>query len=213
MKAPPRSLLQRAAGDRGGLLPLAAVAVIGAVFSASLWAPFAQPAAYLSATLPAGNVLGAFALGGLMVVFGRPLSAGVQRASARLPANARFLVPPLLATSFFLLSWAGSHVGREGQVGLVPEIVFPAVSAVFGFTVARWNGSVQRALEPFFVGRDQMGPRTRFVLALAIPTALSFALNALLGTDNPARNAQLLVIVGMVTGYLLMAPRATAASK
>lgn len=200
--------LRRLAGDRTGLVPLGVVAIAAAAFSALFWAPFAVPAVYLRTALPAGNVLGSLALGALMMVFRRPLSAGIQRAGNVLPANARSFVPPLIATGFFLLSWAGSHVDRPNEVGLVPEVVFPASSAVFAFALARWNARVQRALDPFFALRDHLRPRMRFLLALAVPTALSLVLNAWLGTANPARNAQLLVLIGMVTGYLVLAPRA-----
>lgn len=195
------------AARRSGLLALGVVAVAAAIFSATLWAPFAVPSVFLRSAFPAGNVLGSLALGALMMAFRRPLSAGIQRASGVLPGDARSFVPPLLGTAFFLLSWAGSHVDRPGEVGLVPELIFPATSAVFGYGVARWNRALQGRLDALFALRDHLRPRIRFLLALIVPTVLSLWLNAWLGNANPARNAQLLVILGMVTGYLILAPR------
>lgn len=181
-----------------------AVAVVAAVVSVALWVPLGEPLRYLRATLPAGAVLGSLALGAILFVLRGPLQSGA-RALTRLP-RVGFVVPSLLATILFALSWAGSHGERAAEIGVLPQAVFPAVSGLFAFAVMRYGASVQRRGAFWFRARDRLGTRLRFVLLTLLTAAIAYQLPRTLGTAA-ALNEQLLVIVGMLAGYVLLAPR------
>jgi len=186
---------------RGALLIVAALA---ALLSAALWVPLGEPLRYLRATLPAGAFLGSVALSVILFVLRRPLPAAAKRL-ARAP-RLGFVVPSLLATALFALSWAGSHGDRASETGLLPQLVFPAVSGLFAFAVARYGPAVQRRGARYFRARDRLGARIRFVLLIALTTTVSYQLGRMLGVSDKALTEQLLVLVGMVAGYLLLAP-------
>jgi len=187
---------------RGAILIVVAVA---AVLSAALWVPLGEPLRYLRTTLPAGAVLGSIALGAVLFVLRAPLQSGARQL-ARVP-KLGFIVPSLLATLLFALSWAGSHGDRATQVGILPQLVFPAMSGLFAFAVSRYGASIQRVGSPWFGARDHLGPRVRFILLIALTAGVSYALQQVIGRSAPALNEQLLVVVGMLAGYLLLAPR------
>ncbi len=197
-----------------GLRPLAIVAVVAAVVSAALWVPLGEPLLFLRNALPAGAFLGSIALGAIVFVVRRPLQVFASRLARVLPAG--YAAPPLLATVLFALSWAGAHAGRGTDVGLLPQLIFPAVSGVFAFSVARYGQTLQGRAGGYFRARDHLGPRWRFILLMVLTTAASYALARVLGASGKVLTEQLLVVIGMLAGYLLLAPgltRPTAAPK
>ncbi len=181
------------------------VAVVTGVASAALWEPLARPLLYLRGTLPAGAFVGSLALSLILFVLRRPL----QGAAVRLARTRRvgFLVPPLLASLMFTLSWAGSHAGRAEEVGLLPQLLFPAVTGVFAFVVARYGAAVQRRGSPWFRARDRVRTRERLIVLIAATALASYEIPQLLDHPSRALQEQLVVLVGLVAGYLLLAPR------
>ncbi|MBU6423758.1 MAG: hypothetical protein KGQ88_06980, partial [Chloroflexi bacterium] len=181
------------------------VAIVTGLASAALWEPLARPLLYLRGALPAGAFVGSLALSLILFALRRPLQATALRlARAR---RVGFLVPPLLASLLFTLSWAGSHAGQAEDVGLLPQLFFPMVIGVFAFVVARYGAAVQQRGSPWFRARDRVRARERLIVLIAATALASSEIPQLLDHPSRALQEQIVVLVGLVAGYLLLAPR------
>jgi len=139
--------------------------------------------------------------------FRKTLSALVRRYARLLPTEAQFLVAPLLATLLFAMSWSGSHFSTGNGMGIMPQTLFPAVIGLFTFAVGRWGPDAQRRLAPFFDLRDRYPMRLRIAAAIVVPIALSLIITAETRVSNTAFKEQLVVLVGLVSGFLALSPR------
>ncbi len=181
------------------------------LLSLVLWDTFARPSRYLADTLGLGPLAGSIALGSVLFVARRPLTRVFTWIAGRLPVPTRFVVAPLVAMGFFGVSWAGSHATRAQEIGLLPQAAFPLTIALFAYLVAAHGIAVQRGLRPFFRARDRVAGPIRFLLLTALTTWLASVIGRALEGQR-ALDEQLLVIAGLVLGYLLMAPRVAAAA-
>ena len=207
----------------------AVVAGLGcSLLSLLLWAPLSWPAGMIRGAIPAGDCRGVapglltslcgmklaatplLAPLGLLVlalVFRKPLGAAVAVARRRLPAGIGILVAPGLATIVFALSWAGGHAALPGERGLLPQIAFPGAVGLFTYAIARWGPLLHRGLRPLFDLRDRTSMRLRVLAVIAVPTAVSIWLAAGSRTPSQPYNEQLVVLVGLATGFLIVSPR------
>ena len=208
---------------------MAAVAAACALFSLIFGRVLGLPAQAIKAMLPAGTctnevpgTLGMYLCSmkvGLMTVAGpilvmviifllrKPLSATIPRVNRRLPAQWHFVLPPLIATMAFAMSWAGYHVQTWNTVGIVPHSVFPAAIGLFTYGMARFGPELGRTLESFFRSRDRVPRFLRYVLVIAIPLAVSLVITYQERVSNEAVKEQFVVLVGLAMAYLLLAPR------
>ena len=146
----------------------------------------------------------------LIFIFRKPLIKLVQRVAVKLPPSSHFLVAPLVATLLFILVWAGVHYTLATRMGLLPQIIFPAVVGLYTFIVVRYREGFQRALDPFFEGRDHVPRWLCFVGVFAVP----FLIGVLV--TQPWRQIvaagpqveHFIVLVALVVAFLLLTPRA-----
>jgi len=138
----------------------------------------------------------------------RALAGLVLRGAARLPSGTRFLVGPLVSTLIFVMAWSGSHYQTSWLIGLVlPQTMFPAVIGVFTYAVGQWGGAFQRRLGPLFEVRDRFPMKVRIAAALLAPLVIAFLLTAETRVSLTAQKEQLIVLIGMASGFLALAPR------
>lgn len=227
----------RLASDGSGVGRAVLVFGIGAVLSVVLWYPLglpseavrnvvAQPTAIcrggFEAFADAGTpkmyvcsfgvalmtMLGPILIIALAFAARRTLTRIVLQGATRLPAGTRFLVGPLVSTLVFAMAWSGSHYQTSWLIGLVlPQTMFPAVIGVFTYAVGRWGGDLQRRLGAFFDLRDRFPMKARIAAAVLAPLVFAFVLTAETRVSLTAQKEQLVVLFGMATGFLALAPR------
>ena len=232
-----RELYQRLDRDPSGIGRAILVFAIGAALSVLLWYPLglpseairnvvAQPTAIcrggFEAFAEAGTpkmyvcsfgvaimtMLGPVIILALAFVFRRTLSALVARITQRLPVQTRTLIGPILATLIFAMAWSGSHYQTSWLIGLVlPQTMFPAVVGVFTYAVGRWGADFQRRLAPFFDLRDRFPMKARVAAAVLAPLIFAFLLTAETRVSLTAQKEQLIVLFGLASGFLALAPR------
>lgn len=216
-----RALLQEPTGLLGAMIAGAACLAI----SFFLWSVMAEPARAISDTIPvrscqatasdleaslcraqttATPLLAPLALLLVAFIFRKALGAAVSAITRQLPEG-RLLLAPVIATIVFMLAWAGSHASDSRQQGLVPQIAFPAAVGLLTYAAARWGSAVYRGLRPVFDVRDKVSKALRVLVAMAVPLAMSLWLAN--GTHSPAYNEQVVVLVGIMASFLLVAPR------
>jgi len=145
----------------------------------------------------------------VILVFRKPLMRWVQGTTPRLSPGIQFLVAPVVATCLFVIVWAGVHYTLATQVGLLPQIIFPAVVGLFTFIVVRYGEGLQRALDPFFQSRDRLPRWLCFVGVIAIPLLLSVLITQpwrQIVTAGPQLE-HFIVLVALVVAFLLLTPR------
>ena len=223
------AVLARANADPTGLGGAAVVIVASAVLSVVGWIPLSFPARVLDGLVPAGNCVGSdpgsafmylcsakvatlkiagpIAIIALLIVLRSRLVPLILRATQRLPAEARPLVAPLLATALFVVSWGDIHAATGAEVGILPQTIFPAVVGLFTYAMTRWNAAMQRVLRPLFDQRDRLSRRMRYVAAIGIPLLVSLIITNEQRVSQTALKEQVVVITGLLTGYLALAPR------
>lgn len=143
----------------------------------------------------------------LAFVYRRALRGLVGALAGRLPQELRFIVGPVIATLVFAMAWSGSHYQTSWMVGFLPQTMFPAAVGVFTYAVGRWGATFQRRLAPFFDVRDRLPMKGRIVLAILFPMAFAFLLTAETRVSLTAQKEQIIVLVGLATGFLMLAPR------
>jgi hypothetical protein len=212
-----------------GLLQGAAVFIVSAVISFLGWIPFSLPPRWFTALVPPGNCskypvaslamylcsakIAAFILvvpllTALVVFLLRRQLAGVTaRVLPRLPAAMRFLVAPAMATLFFVIVWAGAHYQTGGGSGLLPQRVFPALIGLFTYVTGRYGPDLQRSLAGFFDGRDKVPKFVRLLAVILVPSLLALIITYQQRVSATAFKEQVVVLVGLVMGYLMLAPR------
>jgi len=215
--------------DTSGIVQAAAVIVLSAVLSFVLWTPFSWLPRIFLALVPPGNcsmyregtpemylcsamiavfILLVPLLTALCVFLLRRQLAGLMaRNLTQLPEGVRFLVAPALSTLFFVIVWAGAHYQTGGHTGFVPQKAFPALIGLFTFLTGRYGPEVQRSLSGFFAGRDKVPKFLRIVAVVLVPTLLALVITNQRRVTDPALKEQLVVLVGLVMGYLMLVPR------
>jgi len=143
----------------------------------------------------------------LAFVLRRRIGRLVASGARFVPAEARFLVAPLLATALFGLAWSGSHYTTAWNVGLLPQTFFPGVVGLFTFAVARWGPPLQARLARFFDLRDRFSLGLRVAAAFAVPIVLSLLLTRETRVSLTAVKEQTIVLVGLLSAFLALAPR------
>jgi hypothetical protein len=81
------------------------------------------------------------------------------------------------------------------------------VAGLFAFAVMRWGPSLLRLLDVLMVQRDRLRGPVRAVIAAAVPLLFSFAVASRQRPADAPRFEHLTVLVGMVAGFVLLAPR------
>jgi hypothetical protein len=212
-----------------GVIQGAAVAVVCAVISFVGWIPFSLPPQWFSAMFPPGNCskypvasmamylcsakIAAFTLAvpllTALIVFllRRRLAALTATYLPKLPQAMRFLVAPAMATLFFVIVWAGAHYQTGGQSGFLPQKLFPAIIGLFTYITGRYGPDLQRSLAGFFDGRDKVPKFLRFVAVLLVPSLIALVITYQERVSATAIKEQLVVLVGLIMGYLMLAPR------
>lgn len=212
-----------------------AVFAIGAGLATILWVPLGLPSQLVRGVAPTSSCGGSNAatpIGGLCafgvtaLIFAVPLvlmalallyrkaiTARVARPRGAPAASAGLLVAPTIAALLFAIGWAGSHPTTGSSVGLVPQTFFPGVVALFTFVVTYWGTPVQLRIAPMLDARDRYPARLRLVAAIVVPLILSVIVAAVDRASHAALAEQLLVVFGLVFGFLILAPRAASAER
>ncbi len=223
------AFLARANAEPTGVGGAAVVVVASAILSVVGWIPLSFPARVLDGLVPAGNCVGSdpgsafmylcsakvatlkiagpIAIIALLIVLRSRVVPLVLRGAQRVPAEARPLVAPLLATAVFVMSWGDIHAATGSETGIMPQTIFPAVVGLFTYAVTRWNAAMQRALRPLFDQRDRLSRRWRYLAAIGIPLLVSLIITNEQRVSQTALKEQVVVIIGLLTGYLALAPR------
>ena len=222
-------LLARANADPTGLRGAIAVVLASAALSLLGWIPLSLPARLIDGLVPAGNcvgsepgsafmylcsakvaalkIVGPIAIIVLLIALRARVVPLILRATQRVPVEARFLVAPLIATGLFVVPWGDIHDATALDVGILPQTVFPAVVGLFTFAVTRWNDAMQRVLRRLFDLRDRLSPRARYAAAIGVPLLVALVITAEERVSQTALKEQVVVIIGLLTGYLALAPR------
>jgi len=137
----------------------------------------------------------------------KPLTKWVQQLIPKLPEESRFLVMPAFATIIFIIAWSGAHKDTGSQWGILPQMVFPAVIGLFTYSVTRYGPRLQLGLKPFFDTRDKFPKFLRFLIVMAVPIVISLVITAQERVSQEALKEQFVVLVTLITGFLVMAPR------
>lgn len=153
------------------------------------------------------TMAGPLALIALAFVFRRALTRLVGASAARLPQETRFAVGPAVATLVFTMAWSGSHYQTSWLIGFLPQTIFPAVVGVFTYAVGRWGATLQSRLAPFFDLRDRFPMKVRIAAAIVAPIVFAFLLTAETRVSLTAQKEQVIVLFGLATGFLMLAPR------
>jgi len=230
----PRNILSPGADSAGPSLLVQIAAVVGfcALVSLIFGRMLGLPAQAIKAILPTGtctneipgtvgmylcsmkvgimSVLGPVLVMFVLFLFRKPLSAAVPKVNKRIPERWQFVVPAMVATIVFTMSWAGYHVETWNKTGIVPHSIFPAAIGLFTYSVARFGPELGRALKSFFQSRDRIPRFLRYVLVVAIPLTIALVITYEERVSNEALKEQFVVLVGLSMAYLLMTPRPNA---
>src|SRR3981081_2388458 len=192
-----RDELKRAENDRTGRRALLDVVVACVVIAIVGWFPlgvlpntvtelFGRPTCieqagsivlYLcSAKVGLVALAGPLAILLIATLYREHLARAIRRGVTRAPAEARFLIAPMVATALFTASWAGAHWDSPFVFGIVPELLFPATAGLFAYLAGRYDADIQRRLATLLERRDRYPRRVRFVVAIAIPLVVSLLL-------------------------------------
>jgi hypothetical protein len=143
----------------------------------------------------------------VVFIFRKQLMRLAKKLTPKLPEVSRFLIMPSFATIIFVISWSGAHKDTGLSWGLMPQIAFPAVIGLFTFVIAKWGKKMQLSLKSFFDTRDKIPRLLRFVIAAAIPIAISLIITFQERVSFEALKEQFVTMVSLVVGFLVMAPR------
>ncbi|TAJ17741.1 MAG: hypothetical protein EPO65_10565 [Dehalococcoidia bacterium] len=223
-------VLQQARGimaGRTGLAGAAITTVTCVLLSLALWKPLEWPSDAIREVIPVASCRpGTARLVGtlctmrtaatplaapllLMIVafvFRKGLATAVMSLKRRAPEFG-ILLAAAMATVVFVLSWAGSHAGRPMEFGLLPQIVFPGIVGFSTYATGRWGPLLHRGLRIYFDARDHISMKVRMLVMLVIPIALSMWLAGGASKSRLAYNEQLVVLVGIIISFLIVAPR------
>jgi hypothetical protein len=191
-----------------GVLPNTVTALLGRPTCTAPAGSGGSPLLYLCSARVALNALvGPLVILLIATLYREHLARAIRRGVTRAPATSRFLIAPVVATALFTASWAGAHWDSPFIWGLVPEIVFPAVAGVFAYLVGRYDPYLQQRLATLLERRDRYPRRIRFVVAIAVPLVVSLILTFGEPVAQATLKEQLIVVLGLVCGYLALVPR------
>jgi hypothetical protein len=92
-------------------------------------------------------------------------------------------------------------------VGLLPQQIFPGLVGLYTFVVGRYNAELQRSLQAFFDWREKVPRFLRIVAVILIPMVISLIITYQERVSQTALKEQFVVIISLVLGYLMLAPR------
>jgi len=226
----PRMLafLRQAQAERTGLLAGGVVLLVCLAVTVVGWTPLSWPPIWINqivTVVTPGSCSGLFARGslftlcagtlgiismsgsfialGLLLFFRQQLTQLVQRLMARMPQEVGFLAAPVIATLVFTMTWAGNAFHFPNRNGIVSDGLFPSVVGLLTYITIRYGPGLMERLAALMVRRDQLSPKVRLGLVIAIMWLISILLEG--KVRFPVRD-QLLVIIGVIVGYLALAP-------
>lgn len=166
--------------------------------TASMWRCSAQAGLMHSA----GPI--ALIAGGL--VFRRPLMARLKALTARLPANGRFLVAPVVSTGLFTMVYADIHRDTSSLSGLVGQRTFPAVVGLSSYVIGRAGPGLAARGGRLLAARDRLPRWLPLLLAVAVTLLAAFQLNRQSRVTMTAEKEQKVILLGLVsTGLAVLA--------
>lgn len=223
------AFLRRAEAEPTGLAGAVVALVVSALASLLLWLPLSLPSRVIDGLIPEARctgfqpgslpmygcsawvallrVVGPVVVIAALIVLRVPLRRLVRILLGPVPVEARFLVTPVAATLLFVVAWSGMHYATANESGILPQIVFPAVVGLFTHALARYGAALQRALAGFFAARDRYGVGIRLGAAVAVPLVVSLVITYEQRVTQTALKEQIVVLIGLVAGYLALAPR------
>jgi hypothetical protein len=224
------SFLRSANEDPSGIKTAVVIFIFCGLLSIVGWFPLGLPTRLIRAIVPVnitctnmdpgsfqmylcsagvGLVTMAVPLLSMLVIFliRKPLTKWIQKLIPKLPEESRFLVMPAFATAIFVIAWSGAHKATGTQWGILPQMVFPAVIGLFTYSVTKYGPKLQLSLKPFFDTRDKFPKFLRFLIVIAIPVLISIAITAQERVSQEALKEQFVVLVALITGFMVMAPR------
>jgi hypothetical protein len=224
------ALARMADDEPTGLFAAGVAFAVCVVVAVAVWYPLDVPSRVVRAIVPTGSCLSdtpgtatmflcstgvAFLtmVGPMAVMVAILLARGWLRrvltvAVRRVPEVLRFLVAPVLVTMLFTISWAGFHNQETGDVGLLPQIVFPGFVGFCTYLVARYERWLKQRFAAALEARDRLLPRlARVAVAVVVPVLLSWAITHSDAHSSTALKEQLVVILSLVIGWLALAPR------
>ena len=208
---------------------------LGVVFGAGVvlsyvgWMPLSIPAQLIGSVVPVGRctqyevnstpmfwcsagvalqyLAGPLLLMVLMFVMRRQIANLVKQLIPRVPADYLFLVAPLAATLVFTMTWAPAHSGLENAMGLVPQMMFPALVGVYTYGISRFGPHIQRNFRGMFEFRESIPKIGRIAALIAIPFLIGkVTMMNQVYVGQPALKEQFIVLLCMCLGYLALAP-------
>jgi len=143
----------------------------------------------------------------IVFIFRKALSKWVATLTPKMPANLRYLVAPVLATIIFTIAWSGAHIDTAMRWGFLPHIIFPSVIGLFTYAAATFGPNIQEPLAGFFNFRDKFPNWLRIVFLFLVPFLLALLITAQERVTQETFKEQFIVLVALILGYLMMAPR------
>jgi hypothetical protein len=142
----------------------------------------------------------------IMFFLRKSLNNWMKSLSEKLPENARFIVPPIIATIVFSLAWSWYHIDTSGLTGIIPNRIFPAIVGLFTYSVIQFGPKIQNSMASFFRARDKVPIFFRYVLVLAIPMGIALLITIEERVTAEALKEQFVVIIALIAAYLLVSP-------
>ena len=212
--------------NRNAVLGGVAAVAVSALMSSTLWSLLGAPAHLIAGLVPdhfcangrpgTASMWRCSAQAGLMhsagpivlivagLVFRRPLLTRVRALTARLPANSRFLVGPVLATGLFTMVYADIHRDTAALSGLVGQRTFPAVVGLFTFVIARAGPQLAARGGRLLAARDRLPRWLPMLLAVAVTLLAAVQLNRQSRVTMTAEKEQKVILLGLLSSGLAL---------
>jgi hypothetical protein len=176
-----------------------------AAFQAGTSALFVCSAKVAMLTL-IGPIGFAVLLSALFFLFRNWTVQGLAACARKIPNRFRYIVAPLIATFFFTIIWAGSHYGMAFRFGLMPQILFPAVTGLFSWAVMRYDPKFRqtRVFSSFLAWRDKVPLLLRIAVMLLASVLFSLSITLQNRVSYAALKEQIVVVITLVIGYILL---------
>jgi hypothetical protein len=145
---------------------------------------------------------------GCFAIFRKWTAQSLAACARKIPSRFRYIVAPVIATFLFTIIWSGTHYGMALGFGLMPQILFPMVTGLFSWTVARYDSVLRHAgtVGSFLAWRDRVHVVLRTAVALLFSFLLSLSITFQGRVTHAASKEQMVVVVTLVTGYILLSP-------